>query len=73
MKDREEARHETIDQKIAGFGGRLDKILGKGRIPRSEKKAKAEEAMRVVDELVEDIVESVGEGDRDGLRHRQRG
>jgi hypothetical protein len=60
VKGREEARHETVDQKIAGFGGRLDKILGRGRIPRSEKKAKAEEAMRVVDDLVEDILRASG-------------
>lgn len=37
------------------FNRRLASILGSERIPRAEKRARAEEAIRAVDEVVADI------------------
>ena len=55
MKEDEVTRSGTIDGHLARFGRRLNSILGEGRTPRAEKKAKAEAAIRAVDELVEAI------------------
>ncbi|HUG32922.1 MAG TPA: hypothetical protein VMM14_08515 [Acidimicrobiia bacterium] len=46
---------ESIDGLLKRFDRRLESILGSGRIPRAQKRAKAEEAIRAVDELVADI------------------
>jgi hypothetical protein len=60
MAKEKELRHdessgESIDGLIRRFNQRLESILGSKRIPRAEKRAKAEEAMRAVDELVSKI------------------
>lgn len=46
---------EPVDGLLERFDRRLESILGSERIPRSQKRAKAEEAIRAVDELVADI------------------
>ena len=46
---------ESIDGLMRRFNQRLESILGSRRIPRAEKKAKAEETMRAVDALMSDI------------------
>ena len=46
---------ESIDGVLKRFNRRLESILGSERIPRAEKRAKAEEAIRAVDELISDI------------------
>lgn len=51
--DRNSGEHS--DDLLRRFDRRLESILGSGRIPRAQKRAKAEEAIRVVDELVADI------------------
>ena len=68
MKTDEAARGGNIDGHLARFGRRLNSILGEGRIPRAEKKAKAEAAIQAVDDLVKAI-----EGDISGVdRHQDR-
>lgn len=66
MKTDEAARGGTIDGHLARFGRRLNSILGEGRIPRAEKKAKAEAAMQAVDDLVNAI-----DGQISGIDRRQ--
>ena len=46
---------ETIDGLLKRFDRRLESMLGSGRIPRAQKRAKAEEAIRAADELLSDI------------------
>lgn len=48
-----------LDGRFAEFNRQLKGILGKGRIPRQEKKAKAEKAMLAVDDLIEGITEDI--------------
>ena len=64
MKTDESARGGTIDGHLARFGRRLNSILGEGRIPRAEKKAKAEAAIQAVDDLVNAIDGEISEIDR---------
>jgi hypothetical protein len=59
MKTDEVARGGDIDTLLARFGRRLNSILGEGRIPRTEKKAKAEAAIQAVDDLVKAIDEEI--------------
>ena len=49
-----------LDNRFAGFDRRLRGILGEGRIPHREKRAKAEQAMQAVDDLVEGIADDLG-------------
>lgn len=63
MKTDEDARGRSIDRHLAGFGRRLNSILGEGRIPRAERKAKAEAAIQAVDELVTAIDREISEFD----------
>lgn len=53
-----------LDGRFAGFDRRLKDILGEGRIPRQEKKAKAEQAMLAVDDLIEGITEDISKIDK---------
>lgn len=66
MKTDRGSRDGAIDGHLARFGRRLDSILGSGRIPRTEKKAKAEAAIQAVDDLVKAI-----DGEISGLDRRQ--
>jgi len=66
MKTDEAARGGTIDGHLARFGRRLNSILGEGRILRAEKKAKADEAIQAVDDLVKAI-----DGGISGIERRQ--
>jgi hypothetical protein len=56
----DDSRGGTIDGHLARFGRRLNSILGEGRIPRSDKKVKAEAATQAVDDLVKAIDEEIG-------------
>lgn len=49
-----------LDGRFAGFDRRLKGILGEGRILRREKRAKAEQAMQAVDDLIEGITDDLG-------------
>lgn len=49
-----------LDGRFAGFDRRLKGILGEGRILRREKGARAEQAMRAVDDLIEGITDDLG-------------
>lgn len=49
-----------LDGRFAGFDRRLKGILGEGRIPHREKRAKAEQAMQAVDDLVQGIADDLG-------------
>ena len=49
-----------LDSRFAEFNRQLKGILGQGRIHRREKKAKAEQAMLAVDDLIEGITEDIG-------------
>ena len=51
----DESNGDSIDGLIRRFNQRVESILGSKRIPRAEKQAKAEEAMRAVDELMSEI------------------
>lgn len=48
-----------LDGRFADFDRRLEGILGGRRIRRREKRAKAEEAMEAVDDLIEDITDDL--------------
>lgn len=54
-------RRGWLDDRLARFDDRLKGILGEGRIPRREKRAKAEEAIQAVNELIDDITDDVEE------------
>lgn len=60
----DDARGGTIDGHLARFGRRLNSILGEGRIPRTDKEAKAEAAIQAVDDLVEAVDEEIARLDR---------
>lgn len=68
MNTAQAARGGTTDGHLTRFGRRLNSILGEGRIPRAEKKAKAEAAIQAVDDLVNAI-----DGEISGIdRHQDR-
>lgn len=50
-----------LDGRFDDFDRRLKAILGEGRIPRHEKRAKARQAMRAVDDLIDGIAEDLGQ------------
>lgn len=47
--------------RFADFDRRLKGTLGEGRIPRQEKKARAEQAILAVDDLIEGITDDIGQ------------
>jgi hypothetical protein len=53
-----------LDSRMADFDHRLKGILGEGRIRRREKRAKAEQAMQAVDDLIEGIADDLGKIDK---------
>lgn len=55
MDSNESTSAKLVDNELSRFGARLKTILGKGRIPRAEKEAKAKEAMAAVDDLLSAI------------------
>lgn len=60
----DDARGGTIDGHLARFGRRLNSILGEGKIPRTDKEAKAEAAIQAVDDLVKAVDEEIAGIDR---------
>lgn len=53
-----------LDGRFSSLDRRLKEILGEGRIPRREKRAKAEQAMQVVDDLIEGITDDLGSSEK---------
>jgi hypothetical protein len=58
----------SVEERLRGFGRRLDEMLARGRIRRADKRAKAEAALAAVEELVEGI-----ESDIEGSVRRDLG
>lgn len=52
---RDKGNRDSIHDLLKQFDRRLKSIVGSERIPRAEKRARAEAAIRAVDELVSDI------------------
>ncbi len=52
-----------LDGRFEQFDHQLKGILGEGRIPRREKRARAEQAMGAVHDLIEGISDDLGQVD----------
>lgn len=65
MKETDRKRHSGwFERRFADFDHRLKGILGEERIPRREKRARADQAAEAVNDLIDRIAADVGNIDK---------